>query len=854
MSDRSLRDAITTVVNRELAGVSDRILRLEVSKDWPVADALVNLDKITRVRVLVQRPFKSAQFSGLKTTENAGTATAWRNDDGRKYAVVILGTGTGNLDAGLKDVRPLRRKEVVEEWRKTVVKKIGAKGDLAKYEVQELLSELFIRVANGELPASKLQDYLGAIAVTPSVEGVCSNLWRLDLIPDNQAIDRSMAGVRLSRNQELVYRIRASDAEKIDNKLETAAESPDETISTVAKAAIVFRKSGAVKNLQNIRLPVLEDILKTTVVSPGRIIDISDVLDFYVEHPESVRECLEELRSGWDLNEPPESVQWPLEVPFALQNGKKKEELTVRIVLSPPVREELDEDGDESTVFDNRWTGEDDDTNILAAESNKATPEPLGAGQGELTGSKFRDIAPAGFSIEGFLTARRALRKYEPWLERDAFGLLLLHDEARDAVRAYIEAWAELAHRASELEDQPNFVETIQVLETIQGRDDAGESSWVVLGPLHPFRLDPYLRVADQIVESLRNGKPVEKLGEAANWLLDRSYPAYPTIHRNRHTLHLTSHRGLVIYSKNPRQYLPPVREGNGLDRIFRAIEGYSPWLVDGTSVLTIDAPEGGGVVRALETARQRRKGEELYVYHQITGGDTDTLDGFNGELEYLPRVEKLSELTNLPPVNIILRFASEPADAGQSAGAQWRATKGAHLALEISDVVVGGPFGGKKTPQIKIDPRNGNVVVRNMQGLFRRLIGGSPMLATIRPLLQTDDAAVLSRMASGADWIVFAAPGPLGLVSPGTINLTLRFVGCSAMGNYGLYVYAADGMFPVRRYFEDYFRFTPVSTIPPEQLVSKLVDKALQSGHAVLFSESRALSGGVELGIPNCA
>ena len=53
-------------------------------------------------------------------------------------------------------------------------------------------------------------------------------------------------------------------------------------------------------------------------------------------------------------------------------------------------------------------------------------------------------------------------------------------------------------------------------------------------------------------------------------------------------------------------------------------------------------------------------------------------------------------------------------------------------------------------------------------------------MLATIRPLLQTDDAEVLSRMAQGTDWIVFAAPGPLGLVSPRTINDTLRFVGRS--------------------------------------------------------------------------
>ena len=64
--------------------------------------------------------------------------------------------------------------------------------------------------------------------------------------------------------------------------------------------------------------------------------------------------------------------------------------------------------------------------------------------------------------------------------------------------------------------------------------------------------------------------------------------------------------------------------------------------------------------------------------------------------------------------------------------------------------------------------------------------------------------------MAAKADWIVFAAPGPLGLVSPGTINHTLQFVGRSVMGNYGLYAYAADSMFPVRQ-SEDHFQLTPV-------------------------------------------
>ena len=140
--------------------------------------------------------------------------------------------------------------------------------------------------------------------------------------------------------------------------------------------------------------------------------------------------------------------------------------------------------------------------------------------------------------------------------------LLTLHKDAREAVRAYIDAWAELSEAAADLKDQATFVETVQVLETVQGHDEGGEPSWIVLGPLHPFRLDPILRVSERIIECIRKGTPVQRLGEASNWMLDRSYPAYPTIHRARSTLHLVSHRGLVIYSKNQanicRQFVKP--------------------------------------------------------------------------------------------------------------------------------------------------------------------------------------------------------------------------------------------------------------------------------------------------------
>lgn len=186
-------------------------LRLEVSKDWPVSAALANLSSRIPIRILVRRPFRATDFNGVKATEDAGIATAWRNNRGRKYAVLLLGPETGTLDAGLKDVRPLSRAEVVEEWRTRVVKRIGALGDLSKFEVQDLLSALFSNVASGEIPAGRLEEYTKVIERTPSVEAVCNNLWRLGLIPDAQAVDKAMAGARLRRNKQLVSQLRESE-------------------------------------------------------------------------------------------------------------------------------------------------------------------------------------------------------------------------------------------------------------------------------------------------------------------------------------------------------------------------------------------------------------------------------------------------------------------------------------------------------------------------------------------------------------------------------------------------------------------------------------------------------------------
>src|SRR5262249_6254528 len=131
--------------------------------------------------------------------------------------------------------------------------------------------------------------------------------------------------------------------------------------------------------------------------------------------------------------------------------------------------------------------------------------------------------------VSSYLRARVALRPFEPWLEGDALWLLLLHEEARNAVREFIAAWSSLAEAASKATDAAGFIEMVQVLETVQGPIEADVPAWIVLGPFHPFRLDPLLRAADQAVVRLNGLNGVAHLGHALQWTLDRCFPAYPT-------------------------------------------------------------------------------------------------------------------------------------------------------------------------------------------------------------------------------------------------------------------------------------------------------------------------------------
>jgi hypothetical protein len=245
-------------------------------------------------------------------------------------------------------------------------------------------------------------------------------------------------------------------------------------------------------------------------------------------------------------------------------------------------------------------------------------------------------------------------------------------------------------------------------------------------------------------------------------------------------------------------------------------------------------------VVDALRKASTPSGGESestgVTVYQQLTSTRTGDVDDYDGKVVHLPSKDDLSDANDFPPTNIIVRFASRPASSGQPAPADWGTTRGTHLlyALHMPEVRI---FQSAPIPEMRIAPHKQNRVVSASQMLVAAVTGREPAQATISPLMTTQDARVISRLGGSTDWVIFAAPGPLGLISPSTINSALKYVGRHSMGPYGLYVYATDDLYPVRRYFEQEFLRFPLNNVPTEAMVNVIVAKAQKSGGAVLFA-----------------
>ncbi len=207
-----------------------------------------------------------------------------------------------------------------------------------------------------------------------------------------------------------------------------------------------------------------------------------------------------------------------------------------------------------------------------------------------------------------------------------------------------------------------------------------------------------------------------------------------------------------------------------------------------------------------------------------------------DGDLRYLGRFDGLRDLAERENIaaQVIVRFTGQPKGT-VAARHGWSATKGSFLAphLDISlDPLASEDL--RPVAEVKVEPRQSNEVVRLSHELYRKQTGGMPKHFQFRPMLSREELESLKMLSRRTDWLVVAAPGPMGLATPARINDYLSFVGRELFGPYGLYVYDATSLFAVRRFVEQALRHVPVA-VGAEQLVERLTELAKQSGVAIL-------------------
>jgi len=831
--------ALCSAIESVLRASSDQITRVEVPRSWPVREAIAQLlSKYPQTRVGLLRGYPIALTSGLKvkTSDSAQQITAWRNNRNRTTPLVIFGKATGESAAGLRDfARVVLRKHVIAAWR-------DIEGDYAatlcgKPEVARMVTCLLDHAESGDIDAVALDDYLTAIGkITPhNINPVFKEMWRARLIPDDQAIDKGNTKRRIDSNLELVSLLEADEERGTRSRLRKAAAAGGKSVNS-ARAALDFIKTRDSSHLKRAQLEDIKRILAKEG-NGGTADKTADVFEL-LNGPDTtvITDALGELNTKWHLED---AELKPVETDASFGDDV----LRCRITLSAPTGEVVDQDGSSLKQMEARWFGPGDEQTLVAEVSGEK-PEPCDESSQQLSGRTASDLsdaleshtepgsAAALAALEKYRRARRALKDYCPWLLYNARELLLVCPEARKDVRRFLDAWSEMVAAFVDLSSPGRILPLVQLLECTCG-PTLQDPHWVVLGPLHPYRLDPLLRVAEHAIRELRlgNGK---NLGDAVRWLLDRCYPAYPALYFGDRPMHLAGVEPWPVYLSQSQEHLPRADEGRGLSHALECILGFAPGLKSGLGLALIDPPPGSAILSEVRRVQSATDGRTRVVVVS-TRSDSNPLDDADGEVRYVGGFDSLARFaqeTN-SAFHVLVRFTPQP--KGSVAARQgWSATRGSFLAphLEISK----DPLEREMSPvaYVKIEPRSNNGVVCAIQELYRKQTGNSPKHFQFRPMLPAEEISAFKSFSERADWLIVGAPGPMGLATPARINTELNFVGREALGPYGLYIYSTDGLFTVRRYIESELKSMPV-TISAEQQSEQLTQLAKQSGAAIL-------------------
>jgi len=778
------------------------MVRLSVPPDLPVRQALSLLPDLKRVAAL--KPFTARDVpTGTTVAESASQATTWRNQsysEKKRNPTVILGHATGRDEAGLVTARAtIRLDDILREWREALLAWVG--GRVQSTAPARVVRSLFDQSESFEI--RQLADYLDRVLVQPGdyAKTMPEELWRLRLFPDERILDAADTHRRLELNVETRRKLTlAADSKSDQNRiqrLETLRDAGDMTAASLLK----FRSTQQADVLQGVELDEVIRVLHPRGAPPKvkRTLDLSDFLDAVAgrSDPERIADALTSLGS-WDVSSE-KKVQLVASV----------SEIDCRVELEPVKASEAQWIGDGALEAQAAYV-----TKMAADETRGRIASGTGSVQ---TAAKIIEAAVAQDKLlnadgafesatRNYFEARSRLAPFERWLFSGALETLMLKAEARQAAKDFVDAWCALVDLAGGPTHQgANIIrEHIVMLEAVWGIDESQIEPfrWAALSPIHPFLLRPILDVIEYVLTGL--GTP--QLGARSEWALDRTLPAYPAIWSPQGALYRDHQAPGYEYSASVVAARPSARSGTGIADVIRSYTDFHPYVRrTGLSILLIDPPSGGAVLKNLRSIRDIK----MRLSVLTTGPGSAALEDFDEELQQLGRSsDVLAWLADNAARTHLVFFFTAGAQASAGKAGEALPTPGAHVALQIDARAraIGGT--SRLHAHVTLRPRDDNAVVNRLHDLAEGT--GSFALYALEPRMLGKEEEILNALALISDWVAVGTPGPLSEIGYRDGEGNLAFLGREAIGPYVLHVYTRD-LFAIRRKITDALRSAPI-------------------------------------------
>lgn len=774
---KDLSYATAETIRRALSASSDGMVRVDLSIQWPVPNAVTLLAEGGLAPLVgVMAPFSSRHFadSGAHIEDDPARLTALRNSrvgGAPKVfdALVLVGSARGAGTSGLRRIsQVITRTDVARVWRDVLRKEITSTYDdeprRIRLDVALFLTE---SLSLGKIQPAAAEEYANLlVAKDRQLNELQEGLYLLGLMPDESLIGSNDRIARLRQNSSLL--------EEIAGGLDGNARLRRLAKCTKPKVASIVRWSAshADEDLRDSEYSaVLAEIRgggkKAKRPDPGEPGPASEatLLEFLGDPDIS-----EEVRRAV-LDEVTDKIG---------ANGHRRGRLDVEVVRDGYyVR--LDVAGDiepESAWLEDIKANQDEpvtapDPQVLLVI------EGVAASRGPKLTQAFREpairkrLATPGDELDDYLNARKMILTSARLLAceaEDLLTLLVACPSLRVESLDYINAWEGLLRAilddANEVPRQHKSLAAL--LDGIWTRGLLPEEvnsqltlNWtapydrVTLAPWHPWRLKPLVDLAQEIVNAFEANPEIVR---SALWALDRAVPAYRILEIPPTRLqYSTVERGSLLFSMSSTEGLPPSSGSGGL--LSRAVAAYAkahPWSSAGASMALANPPRGSlarSLVRSARSAFGHHPALLLMRQRGLAGIlQTDDLPNLISSVD----VDRLADLAAEGHWSRDLSFVFMPGPSGQFMSAH----TGAHGAIALKLKSRGLNVDGDETfvPEIVVGAGDKNSDLITLP----YAVAGAPHVTTAsyELVLNEEQLNQLQGIAGQAGWTIVAIPG----------------------------------------------------------------------------------------------